>query len=219
MITITETVEELVRYSPLLEEGISKNIINYSSLARLIKPEVEEKVFKSIKTGAIIMALKRLSKRKYSKEKDVRAIFKQNPDMIVRSNLMEYTLVNSDTLIDKHRHFFEKIHKNHKYFLIITQGVFETAIILSQDLKPLVEQNFKEEKIISIEENLSAITIQLPTINVTTPGLYGYILKALGWEGINVIEVASTYTEFTIILKEVDVDRAFSVLKKTVSHR
>ena len=27
MITITETVEELVRYSPLLEEGISKNII------------------------------------------------------------------------------------------------------------------------------------------------------------------------------------------------
>jgi aspartokinase len=217
MITIAEAVGELVRSSPLLEEGISKNIINYSSLARLIKPEVEEKVFKTIKTGAIIMALKRLSKRKYAKEKDVRAIFKQNPDMIVRSNLMEYTLVNSDTLIDKHRHFFSNIQKNHKHFFIITQGVFETAIILSRDLRLLVEQNFKKEKIISVAEDLSAITIQLPEINVTTPGLYGYILKSLGWEGINVIEVASTYTEFTIILKETDVDRAFSVLKKTLT--
>ena len=116
MITIAEAVGELVRSSPLLEEGISKNIINYSSLARLIKPEVEEKVFKTIKTGAIIMALKRLSKRKYAKEKDVRAIFKQNPDMIVRSNLMEYTLVNSDTLIDKHRHFFSNIQKKSQTF-------------------------------------------------------------------------------------------------------
>ncbi len=219
MITIAEAVEELVRYSPLLEEGISKNIINYSALARLIKPDVEEKIFKSIKTGAIIMALKRLSKRKYAKEKDIRTIFKQNPDMIVRSSLIEFTFVNSDTLIDKYRHFFEKIRKNRKYFFIITQGVFETALILSQDLKPLVEDNFKEEKIISIAEGLSAITIQLPEINVTTPGLYGYILKALGWEGINVIEVASTYTEITILLKEIDVDRAFSVLKKTISHR
>ena len=95
--------------------------------------------------------------------------------------------------------------------------MFETAIILSRDLRLLVEQNFKKEKIISVAEDLSAITIQLPEINVTTPGLYGYILKSLGWEGINVIEVASTYTEFTIILKETDVDRAFSVLKKTLT--
>ena len=37
--------------------------------------------------------------------------------MIVRSSLIEFTFVNSDTLIDKYRHFFEKIRKNRKYFL------------------------------------------------------------------------------------------------------
>lgn len=219
MIAIAEAVEELVHYSPLLEEGISRGIVNYSALARLIKSDVEEKVFKTIKTGAIIMALKRLSKRKYSKEKDIWAIFKQNPDMIVRSHLMEYTIVNSQTLLEKYRGFFNKINKNNKYFLIITQGVFETAIIISQELQKLVDENFQNEKITSRMKDLSSITIQLPDDNVTTPGLYGYILKSLGWEGINVIEVASTYTEITIILKEADVDRAFSVLKKTISHR
>ena len=81
----------------------------------------------------------------------------------------------------------------------------------------MVEDNFNDEHITSRMKKLSAITLQLPANNVTTPGLYGYILRSLGWENINVIEIASTYTEFTIILKEVDVDRAFSVLKKTLT--
>ena len=139
--------------------------------------------------------------------------------MIVRSNLMEYTIANSETLLEKHRGFFNKINKNNKYFFIITQGVFETAMIISQDLRTFIEQNLKGEKITARMKNLSSITIQLPDANVTTPGLYGYILRSLGWEGINVVEVASTYTEFTIILKETDVDRAFFVLKKTLTPR
>jgi aspartokinase len=216
MITIAEVVEDIVRHAPLLEEGMKKEIINYSALARQLKPEIEEKVFKPIKTGAIIMALKRFSHKTQKKTRNVRSIFKHSPDMIVRSHLMEYTIVNSPTIIEKHRGFFNKINKNNKYFLIITQGVFETAIIISQELKSLVDENFRDEHVSSKVINLSSITIRLPDANVTTPGLYGYILRSLGWEGINVIEVASTYTEFTIILKESDVDRAFSVLKKTL---
>jgi len=219
MITIAEVVEQIVRHSPLLEEGMKKGIINYSSLARELKPEIEEKVYKSIQTGAIIMALKRFSLKTQKKTKDVRTIFKHSPDMIVRSHLMEYTISNSDTLLEKHRSFFNKINKNNKYFFIITQGVFETAMIISQDLQVFIEQSLKGEKIIARMKDLSSITIQLPTANVTTPGLYGYMLRSLGWEGINVVEVASTYTEFTIILKEADVDRAFSVLKKTLTPR
>jgi hypothetical protein len=35
----------------------------------------------------------------------------------------------------------------------------------------------------------------------------------LAWSGINVIEVVSTFTEFTVILKDKEVDLAFSALK------
>ncbi|MBI3366167.1 hypothetical protein HY041_00875 [Candidatus Roizmanbacteria bacterium] len=41
------------------------------------------------------------------------------------------------------------------------------------------------------------------------------LLKSLAWMGINVIEVVSSYTELTIVLENKDVDRAFSVLKRT----
>jgi aspartokinase len=52
---------------------------------------------------------------------------------------------------------------------------------------------------------------------VTTPGVYGKILRTLEWNGINVVEVASTYTEFTIILKDGDIDRAFATIKRALS--
>jgi aspartokinase len=71
------------------------------------------------------------------------------------------------------------------------------------------------ERIISELKNLSSITIRLPKSNVYSPGLYYFFLKALAWEGINVIEVVSTYTELTIVLENKDVDRAFSVLKRS----
>lgn len=43
------------------------------------------------------------------------------------------------------------------------------------------------------------------------------ILKILAWEGINVVEVVSTFSEFTIILEDEEVSRAFSLFKDSLS--
>ncbi len=45
-------------------------------------------------------------------------------------------------------------------------------------------------------------------------GIYGNILKALAWEGINVSEVVSTLKELTIVLEEKLIDAAFSIIKR-----
>lgn len=213
MITISQIVEEIIGQSPFLEEGISRKIINYSSLARKIKPEIEEKLFKKIKTGAIVMTLRRISKKNNNKLK-LKKIFSIPPDMIVRSNLVEYTFSNSDSLLTKHKNLLEKIDNQNKYFFTITQGVFETGIIISQELKQKIKEIFVGEKIIKELIDLSSITVKLPEENVTTPGVYYFILKELAWNNINVIEVVSTYQEITLILETKEVDRAFSVLKK-----
>ena len=49
-----------------------------------------------------------------------------------------------------------------------------------------------------------------------TPGVYYSILKQLAWEGINLVEVSSTYTELTLILHEKDINRAFSIIHNFV---
>lgn len=217
MYTVSEAVADLLRKSALLEEGLRKGIVNYSSLAREIRPVVSQMVMKEVQTGAIIMALKRYAD-KMGKTNPAAAVFQSIPDITVRSNIVEYTFANSPTLFSAHFRFFKKTHEdNQANFLIITQGIFETTFIVSETLAPVLQKHFTGERLISTFEKLSAITIKLPEITVTTPGVYGKILRALEWGGINVVEVASTYTEFTIILNDTDIEQAFAIIKKTLA--
>src|SRR5579885_828585 len=97
MITVPEATKKIVERSRYLSEAMSKGLINLSSLARYIRPEIEDMLMKDVSEASIIMALKRLEP--YFKPKFKHTdIFKTPPEMIVRSNLVELTLNNSETL-------------------------------------------------------------------------------------------------------------------------
>lgn len=214
MITVSEIVENIVRRTPFLEEALARRIINLSAFSREIKPEIEKELMRKVKEGAIVMGLKRLSNRIKKIHKEQRTFFQTPPDLMVRSNLVEITILNSDTLLNKQKRFLEQIKFIQNYFLTFTQGIYETTIIVSKNLEEKLLKIFEDEKIISKFENLSSLTIQLPEGSALIPGIYTFILKALAWEGINLIEVVSTFNEFTIILENKNTDRAFSILKR-----
>lgn len=214
MITIPETVENIIKKSPFLAESLSQGIINISALARKIKPQVENEVMKEIQIGAIVMALNRLSQRIQVKTTEGKKLFSSAPDLMVRSNLIEITFVNSEFLLQNQKLLLERLDNRRNYFLTFTQGIFETTIIAGKELKPEIIALFKDEKIISQFDDLSAITVLLPPITALMPGAYDFILKSLAWESINIIEVVSTFNEFTMILKSIESDRAFSIIKR-----
>jgi hypothetical protein len=76
-----------------------------------------------------------------------------------------------------------------------------------------VEELFKAEKCTQKAEELSSITVKLPSENVSVPGIYYFIFQRLAWEGIVLYEVISTTNEFTIIVDEQQVDQAFKTIK------
>jgi hypothetical protein len=212
MISVAQTVTEIVRNSPFLEDGLQRGIISYSALARDIKKEVEEKTFKKVTVGSIVMALKRLDSNLVRTKK----LAKLSPvleHMTMRSNLIEITYLNSPTITNNYQKLFSLTVKRKDLFCSISQGLKEITLIISADVESEVKKIFKGEIFISRLDGLSAITMSLPKYIVTTPGAYYTILKKLSWENINVVEVLSTYTEFTIILATKDVERGFSILR------
>lgn len=214
MITVPEAVEIITRKSPFLEEALSLGIMNISALARVIMDEVRRETMKDVKEGAVVMALNRLS-AKVKQSRDLhRKVFSSPPDLMVRSNLFEVTLLNSDRLAQKRKKLLDQIGPGKNYFITFTQGIYETTIIASRELKEKVVKVFEDERIISTIENLSSITVQLPQGTADFPGAYSYILRPLAWEQINVIEVVSTLNEFTIVLRDGDIDKAFFVIKR-----
>ena len=111
----------------------------------------------------------------------------------------------------------KEIEHKKEVFYTSSRGVAESNIIVSQNIAALVDRLFEKEICHSKAENLSSITIKLPTENVTIPGIYYFIFQRLSWEGINVYEVISTSNEFTILIHEDQVNVAFEEIKNLKS--
>jgi len=131
----------------------------------------------------------------------------------VRSNLSDFTFQNSKTLIKSHSKVLEKINTNQQIFYAFTRGIFESNIIISSSKKDRLFEVFKEETLIGSQDNLSAISINLPKGNSKIAGLYYQIFKRLAWDNVTLYEVISTTNEFTILVEDHLVDKAFSVIK------
>jgi len=207
-------VEEIIKKSPFLEEALAENIINLSSLSRQIKPEIEEQLNKKVQTGAIVMALKRLSPKFDPNLKiKVKKVINKLGDITVRSRITYYTFENSETIIDKQAALLKELKGKKDTFFAFSQGVYETTIILSDSAHNNADTIFKDETLIQSSEGLSSITIKLPSENADVSGIYYFILKKIAWEGINILDIISTMHEFTIIVNDESIDGAFSILK------
>lgn len=213
MKTIQETVEAIIKRTPFIEEAMLDKLINVSSLARLIQPEVEKVLGKNVKTGAIMMSINRMSPMQLLKiRKNIRAMSLQLGDFIVRSDLFDYTFKNSNTLPRHISMIFAKLGSNRESFFTVSQGIFETNIVISSNLKKEIDKIFQEEECINSMDKLASITIKLPKINLEQSGIYYFILKQLAWANIPVQEVISTTHEITLVVKEEDINKTFSIL-------
>ena len=214
MITVSQAVEKVIKVKPFVVEALCEGILNNSSLARQIKPMVERLTGKQVKMGAIVMALNRLIPQlDYSLSQSLENLLESLGDIIVRSNLTDYTFKNSNNIFHCHTKVMQEIVNQQDVFYTLVRGVFESNLVVSSTYEKLVEEQFKDEECTYKQGELSAITLKLPISNVQVTGFYYHIMKAIAWEGINIKEVISTTNEFTVIVNDEDVDRAFSILK------
>lgn len=215
MFSIAQLVEETVKKSPILEEGLSSGIVNLSAVARKIKPQLEKRILKKTSISAIVMALQRLGKKLKEKHKTGRLILPK--DVTVRSNLVELTYASSPTLQTKQLKALQLAEKSKDVFFNILQGLFESSIISSGNIAQELKEIFKGERLMIKVENLGAITLRYSEEALYTPGVYYYILKNLAWSGINVIEVISIHNELSLIFEQSKIDIAFMTIKELIS--
>ncbi|NER12940.1 aspartate kinase [Leptobacterium flavescens] len=214
MKTISSVVEGYIKSKPFLQSALAQGIINLTSLSRIIKPEIEDQLGKEVRNGAVVMALKRLSDElEFRATHKIVKTLKNIGEITVRSSLNDYTFKVSDTILQNMALLITKIEDNKNAFYTSSRGVNETTIVVSNNIAKDVEEVFRKERMIEKIENVSSITVKLPKENVTIPGIYYFIFQRLSWEGVNIFEVISTTYEFTILVGEDQIDKAFKVIK------
>ena len=213
MIKIGSITSRLIQQSPFIAEALEAGLINISALARMLQPEVSKLAGKPVQTGAIVMAIQRLPASGLSQpERALKNFFRNLQDISVRSDLLDYTFQNSDTISAQQAQLFKRIGRQPKIFYSVSRGIAETTLLIARSFEQEVEQLFEGEKLLSKEEGLNAISLMLPAENRVLFGIYYFILRQLAWHGINVVEVVSTSHEFTIVVRDVDLDQAFTAL-------
>ena len=76
----------------------------------------------------------------------------------------------------------------------------------------LVDYNFRVSDSLLMNQS-----ILLKSLNVSVPGIYYFVFQKLSWDGINVSQIISTSNEFTILVNEEEVDKAFSIINRLKS--
>jgi len=212
MVTIARIVEKIVRDNPSLELMLSKDLISYSKLARYLKKEVKHELRKEVRDSAIIVAIKRLQEKaakSYEMPKDLSA-----RSLTTYSNLMEIGVVGSSALPEKIQEIYSFPELTEGAMLNISEGVNQTVFVFSEELEEKMKEVLAGEKVLVELKRISQISISFEKEMFETPGFLVYVLKELAWNGINVVEVISTYTELNVMVNGKDLTRAYDVLQK-----
>jgi hypothetical protein len=213
MRTISNAVEQVLAHSPFLVETLTEDIANNAKIARRIHPEVEKILMEDVSEGAIAMAIHRLTPQ-LRKPLTAAMLVKKLSNIVVRSHLVEFIFENSADSSQLFASVAKEAHGHRSSFLNFSRGIHESMLIVSDDLEEHTFKSLKGMRGLRVRKGLSAITMQLPEGSLPVPGIYYLILKALTHEGISMVEIVSVMSEFSIVIEDNDVDRAFSVVKR-----
>ncbi|MHA2099332.1 MAG: hypothetical protein ACW99A_11635 [Candidatus Kariarchaeaceae archaeon] len=174
---------------------------------------------KRITHSSIMMALRRLGKKLNKQFGELQAITENVFELELyntRYGLFQLTVKRNLENWEKLMHLYKQMEIDRGDFLTITQGIYEITIISNQRFQKDIENLFADAEILNRDKNLASISLRIPRDSIETPGLIYFVTKQLFWDNLNIIEVVSTFTEITFIVKEIDLPDVMKSLRKLV---
>ena len=215
MVTVSHIVEKTIRDKPFVQEALARGIINNAALAEELIPLVEKDLGKKVKFSAVNMAIRRYAE-KLEKTFVPKARFSRNSDITIKSDLVMITLYKFDDIENCIKRISGIVELRKGDFLTITQGLNEVMIITNERHEKQIMEVVSKKSIKKTIKSLSSVTIHMGMDSLETVGLFYTATRALVWENINILDIVSTLTEMTFIVKEDDTARVFNALKDMI---
>ena len=211
MITISRLIEKILEGDDVAREALRLNYLNMSAYAKKIRPQIESRLYKPVSVGSIVVSLSRI-RSKFLGEPDYRPTI-HIEDLSLRANLSEVTYEKTkEAVIAAAKLNTLIIHP--EAFFAITQGTHELTVICdSAHLEQIVNQFPVEPK--GHYADLTAITVRfIEQEYIEVPNMIFTLISSLAVARINIIEIVSTYTELSFVVRSKDTERTISALSQ-----
>ncbi len=217
MVTVSHLVKKYVESMPFVHEPMGKKILNYASVAELLRPWIEKEMDKKIKTSAIMMALRRYAEdmeRKYDSSSILKILGKS--EISIRSGLCDITVFKSGTLFGKLKNIYNIVDYEKGDILNIVHGNFTVTIIVNESHIKKILDALENDKVHHVEADLAQVSLKFPSEYLYTSGVLYQFTKELAWNNVNLIEIVSSLTELNFIVKNKDTVKAYSALENMI---
>jgi len=197
---ISRVLREIVERNSILLFGINEKIFNLSALAEFLRPQIVARAKKPATKSSILMQLSRLQKN-FTKIKTARTNQISLKNLNVRSDLAILTFEKSAAILKKIRKFPRVNFTTSNEEITI----FPPAEILEK-LKKAIGARVK-----NCEAPVSAIGVQISERDSRRAGTLHQIIQLISFQGINILEISSTFTEFVFFVASADAKRVFEI--------
>jgi hypothetical protein len=209
-----EVARKYIDRHPSIKDCISKDLVNYSSLSRLIMKET------GIANEEAVLAASRRYAMKLSKtdfEGDIMRVFEASR-LELKTRICIVVAKNEWIVLRNLEEIVRRILAE-KSTMQVLQGTNGITVISEDKYIPQIVKAIGTEHIISVREGLSEITMKSPPVIEETPGVFVYVMSLLSEEGINLLEAVSCYTDTIFIVSKEDTMRAFDILSSCIEDR
>ncbi|MDD1769131.1 MAG: ACT domain-containing protein [Methanomassiliicoccales archaeon] len=209
--SIAERTRTYIDSHPSIRDCIARDLINFSSLARLIMKDMGIK-----NEEAVMIACRRYAMRlgKHDHEKEILKVL-GNSRLEVKTKICIVTAKNDWTVLHRLENVFRKL-INEKAIMQVIQGAQAITIIADEKLKGEVVDAVGKENVLKVRQDLVEISVKSPEVIVDTSGVYATLVSSLAEGGLNIVETASCYTDTIFIVNEEDMIEAYSILSKCI---
>jgi aspartokinase len=220
--SIAEVAKNIVLQHPSIIDCMKMDIINYSSLATLIKSEIENVIkTKKIRNEAIKVALIRFSQEisgKWKLTEERISWLLKNSTVELKSDIVVVT-VKQALLVDKLGELMKIASKSR--FFQLTQGTRTFTISCDKKIiDEIIMEVGGEKNVEKIIDDQSAIIIVSPVEVIEIPGFVSYVTTQLAWNGINITQIISCHEDTILIVDRKDAQKAYNIIEDMIiKHR
>ncbi|NIQ07564.1 MAG: hypothetical protein GWO20_18150 [Candidatus Korarchaeota archaeon] len=206
--SVSRTVQHLIDNDLSLQDALQRDYANYSALARMLKPKVEEALGRKVKLESLITSVKR-AKAVYRSQRE-------NITRVIAESVINLRTDVAKISVEKTRRNLEIIRKTlTKFpgeFFQVLEGISAVTLIFDQKLFADICSMFRREDILDERQNLAAIVVQSPRDIIDVPGSVIAFYNPVSRRHINMEETMSCFTDTILVLRMEDVGKAFTAL-------
>ena len=212
-LTVPGAVREIISRNRSIRDCMRMGIINYSSLATKIQPDVEHLTQRSVNHNTLVVAIKRYADITTDADADSNVRILKNARFSLTDGILDIRITSEETgmapadILAR----LSEVTDNYEFF-----GMSDSMSFLVEDVESVRRAIMKLSGRRSYGSSLARIRISIPQ-QLSPPDVISHVAEVLHNNGIELRNAFFSGNNTIIMVEEKDASRAYEVLRSDVT--